>query len=306
MFDWNDLKHFLAVARHGSTLAAAKTLKLSQSTVHRRITELESRLGRQLVTRSPTGYRLTELGEEMVAYAARVEEAVLAFERRVAATQMGLEGSVKITCPEAVGIRLMRSSLIAKFHDRHPNLHLEFVMSDKLLDLAKGEADVAIRAAEPTDENLFGRRIADTPWGIYASHAYLLRHSRPNSMAEIDRHAVILFDVELGQHLSNQWFRSVAPNARVGARCNSITASISAAKSDVGLATLPIVVGDAEGDLVRIFGPIPQLTTHFYLLMHRDLRSAPRVRTFFEFMIENLPTVRPLLSGKIKIERGKC
>ena len=87
MFDWNDLRHFLAVARYGSTLAAAKALNVNQSTVHRRLDELEKRLGRQLVVRQPTGYRLTELGQDMLTYVERVEEAVQSFERRLAEAQ---------------------------------------------------------------------------------------------------------------------------------------------------------------------------------------------------------------------------
>jgi DNA-binding transcriptional LysR family regulator len=87
MFDWNDLKYLLAVARAGSTLAAAKSLRVNQSTVHRRLQELEKRLGCELVKRYPTGYRLTELGEHVHAYATRVEEAVANFERSVSPPQ---------------------------------------------------------------------------------------------------------------------------------------------------------------------------------------------------------------------------
>jgi DNA-binding transcriptional LysR family regulator len=139
MFDWNDLRHFLAVARFGSTLAAAKALNVNQSTVHRRLDELEKRLGRQLVVHQPTGYKLTELGQDMVTYAERVEEAVQAFERRLAASDTGITGSVRVTCPEAIGVRLLHSPFVAKFNERYPDLRVEFIISDKLLDLAKAK-----------------------------------------------------------------------------------------------------------------------------------------------------------------------
>jgi DNA-binding transcriptional LysR family regulator len=295
MFDWNDLRYFLTVARHGSTLRAASALQVSQSTVHRRLQELERRLGHQLVARGPTGYKVTELGADVVAYAAQVEEAVLAFERRLTSSQKSPEGSVKITCPEAVGVRLMASTLAAKFHDQFPKLQLEFIISDKLLDLGKREADIAIRATGPTDEALFGRKIADTLWAIYASPTYLERYGKPNDVSDLNRHSVILFDVELARHSSNHWLKAVAPDARVGARCNSITASVSAAKSSVGLAALPVVIGDLDTHLVRVLGPIPELTTPFYLMTHRDLRHSPRVKSCFDFIIENLSIIRPLL-----------
>jgi DNA-binding transcriptional LysR family regulator len=305
MFDWDDLKYFLAVARHGSTLSAAKALSLSQSTVHRRLEELEERLGHRLVLRSPAGYKLTDLGQEMVAYAERVEEAALAFGRRLSEAGIGLTGSVKVTCPEAVGSRLMRSSLIADFRQRFPVLSIEFVMSDKLLDLGKGQADIAIRGTEPRDEALICRRIADTPWAIYASKAYCLRKGTPHVITDIGEHDIALFDIELGQHLINQWFKQIAPSARIVARCNSISGLLAAAKSGIGLAALPVAVGDVEADLVEVLSPMPALTTHFYLVMHRDLRDAPRIRAFSAFVDENLSAFRAVLSGKPSPHAGQ-
>ena len=160
MFDWSDLRHFLAVARSGSTLAAARLLGVNQSTVHRRLQELERQIGHRLVKRHPTGYRLTELGEEIRTYAERVEDAVADFERRVSAWGKEVRGTIKVTCPEALGPRLMSSRLIDEFAVRFPGLRAEFVMSDKVLDLAKGEADIAFRALASVDGSLVGRKIA--------------------------------------------------------------------------------------------------------------------------------------------------
>src|ERR1700751_2248049 len=98
MFDWNDLRHFLAVARHGSTIAAAKSLRLSQSTVHRRLAELEKRVGRHLVIRHATGYRLTEFGAELRPLVEQVEKAVGAIERYLAAAEDKPAGAVRVTC----------------------------------------------------------------------------------------------------------------------------------------------------------------------------------------------------------------
>ena len=296
MFDWNDLKHFLAVACCGSTIAAAKALNVNQSTVQRRLDELEKRVGRQLVLRQPTGYKLTELGQDMVTYAEHVERAVQAFERRLVASDTRLTGSVRVTCPEAVGVRLLHSPLIAKFNERYPGLRVEFLISDKLLNLAKGEADIAIRATAPFDEALFGRKIAETPWGIYASKAYIERAGAITNVADIARHSVVLFDIE--QHVTKTWLQSVAPEARVAARCNSMAALLSAAKSGVGLTALPMTIGDSDTSLVLMLGPISSLTTNFYLLMHEDMKTTPRVRALFDFFVEELNIVRPILMGE--------
>ena len=299
MFDWNDLKHFLAVARHGSTIAAAKALNVNQSTVHRRLNELEKRLGRQLVVRQPTGYRLTELGQDIVTYAEAVEAAVLTFERRLAASDIGLTGSIKLTCPEAVGVRLLQSPFIAKFNERYPSLRVDFVISDKLLNLAKGEADIAIRATAPFDKSLFGRKIAETPWGIYATEAYIERIGAITGIADIARHSVVLLDIE--RHITKTWLQSVAPEAHVAARCNSFSALLSAAKSGVGLAALPMTIGGGEPSLVCLLGPISGLTTNFYLLMHQDMKTTPRVRALFDFFIEELDIVQPILAGESSV-----
>jgi DNA-binding transcriptional LysR family regulator len=221
--DWNHFRHFLAVARHGSTIAASKALNVSQSTVHRHVTELEKSVGRHLVVRHATGYRLTELGADLQPFAQRVEEAVLAFERQVRASDEAPDGLVRLTCSESIGYRLLHSMLLDRLRDRHPRLHVELVMTDHFLDLSKGEADVAVRAGEPDDDTLVGRKIADVPWGVYASRSYVERHGRLASAEEINRHAVIGFDGDIKNHHAGRWLRAVAPRSTVAARSNTVT-----------------------------------------------------------------------------------
>src|SRR5437016_7882514 len=148
MFDWNDLRYFLAVARHNSTIAAGKALGLSQSTVQRRVNELERRIGRQLMARHPTGYRLTEFGEALLPYAERVETAVSDLELRVKDTARELTGIIRVTCPEPIVYRMTKSSMVDRFHNRHPGLRIEFVTSDRYFDLYKGEEDVVFRSGD--------------------------------------------------------------------------------------------------------------------------------------------------------------
>src|SRR3569832_1387303 len=286
MFDWNDLRHFLAVARLGSTLAAAKALNVNHPTVHRRLDELEKRLGRNLVARHSTGYKLTELGQDIVGYAERVEEAVQAFERRVAASHTELAGTIRVTCPEVLGFKLMQSALIEKFNARYPGLRVEIIVSDKYLDLGKGEADVAFRACAPfpTDSTLFGRKIAPSPWAVYASKAYVARHGGISGGEEINRHAVIQFESTMRDHAAARWLQSAAPTANVIARGSSIHAALTEVKSGVGVGVLPVNLGDIENDLVRLFGPIPNLPSDVYLLIHEDLKEISCVRAFFVFV----------------------
>src|SRR5689334_7932672 len=149
MLDWTDLRYFLAAAREGSTLAAARKLRVNQSTVHRRLAALEKALGCSLVERHPTGYRLTVLGNQLRSYAERVEDDIGALQRHVAASDRGMIGRIRMTCSTAVGHRLMKSGLLDAFSKRHPGLKVELVMTERLLSLAAGDADVAIRGGVP-------------------------------------------------------------------------------------------------------------------------------------------------------------
>jgi len=297
MFDWDDLRYFLAVAHHRSTHAAARALKVNQSTVNRRLAELERRIGRALFKRLPTGYRLTELGQDMVAHAERVEQAVLAFERHLEDSQREAVGVIRVTCPEPLVYRITQSSLLERFHARHPGLRVEFVMSDRYLDLAKGEADVALRSGDTLDGELVGRKIADSYWAVYAGRSYIERHGRPARVEDLERHALIGFDESMADHRAAKWLRRVAPNAKIVARNNSVLGLLYAAKSGVGVAPLPTALGDEEADLVRVLGPIPELARIWRLLTSPELRRTPRVSAFFDFIGDEIEALRPILTG---------
>lgn len=296
MFDWNDLKYLLAIARHHSTIAAGKSLGLSQSTVHRRLVELERRIGRQLVTRHTTGYRLTEFGEQLLPHAERIEATVDDFERQVTGAARDLSGVIRVTCPEPIVYRMTQSKLIDRFHARHPKLRVEFVTSDRYLDLSKGEADVAFRSGD-TDDELVGRKIADSFWAVYASRAYIERHGKPEREEDLSRHLLVGFDESLSDHRAAKWLKEVAPDAKMSARNNSVLGLVYAVKSGVGLGPLPTALGDAEQDLVRVLGPIPELARSWRLLTHTDLRRTPRISAFFDFIIEERESLKSILTG---------
>jgi DNA-binding transcriptional LysR family regulator len=127
MLEWDDLRYFLAFARAGSMQAAGKALGVNQSTVQRRVAELEERVGRRLVERHLGGYRLTELGGELRPAAESVESAVAAFERRLAACDKGPTGTIRVTCGTILANRLQRTPLIDLFHKRNPGLRRAYV-----------------------------------------------------------------------------------------------------------------------------------------------------------------------------------
>ena len=295
MFAWDDLKYFLAFAREGSMQGAAKALGVNQSTVQRRISELEDRLGRRLVERYLSSYRLTELGAELRPRAESVEAAIAAFERHLAAYDKDLMGTIRVTCGSILADRLQRTTLIDQFHKLYPDLHVELVISDRFLDLSKGEADVAIRLGAPQDESLAGRRIADAPWAVYASRAYVKRHGRPQSPKDIERHLVVACGDAIAHYPGARWLHSIAPNATIASRSDNWPGLVLAVKSGAGLAALLAFQGDSEKDLVRVIDDIG-LVTPYYLLMHRDMQQSPRVRAFADFVEAEIKSFRALVT----------
>ena len=297
MFDWNDLRHLIAVSRHGSTLAAARALGVNQSTVHRRIAELERRVGLTLVKRHPTGYRLSELGETLIEAVLAVDTAVVAVERQVLAIRHDLRGVIRLTCPEPTVSRLAASGLLDRFHARYPDLSVEFVTSDRYLDLAKGEADVAFRSGEPTDETLVGRKICDSVWAIYASRSYVGEHGSPASIDDLAGHAMIGFDGIMQNHRVAKWLPAAVPNARIVSRNSSMLGTLSAVKAGLGIAPLPTTLGDAEETLVQVLPPVGELTRSWYVLTHPDLRRTPRIAAFVDHVMDDVPALRTALIG---------
>ena len=296
-FDWNDLRYFVVVAREGSTLAAAKALGVSQPTVQRRLAALENQIGCELIEHRPTGYRLTELGKELLPFAERVEQEAVAFARKLSTRDGSLSGTIRITCPEADLPRLLEP-VFDRFQSQYPGVQLEFLVTDRALDLAKGEADIALRGGQPKDGNLIGRKLADALWLLYASRAYVERHGQPENLADFAKHSIVVYTGALSELGPGQWLRSIAPSAKIAAFSNSVSGALSAARSGIGLAMLPAVAGSPENDLVCVWHPQPEVTEPFTLLVHPDLRKIPRVRALLDFVGEEIPTIRALFRGE--------
>jgi DNA-binding transcriptional LysR family regulator len=296
MSHWDDIKYFLAFARTGSMAAAATKLGVNQSTVQRRLAALEERLGRRLLARRRGGYSLTESGEELRRSAERIEEAVSAFERDAVALDKGLTGAVRVTAPGDFAEVLRKSGLVDTFHSRHPELRLELLVTDRCLDLSKGEADIAIRAGEPRDEALVGRKILDVQWAVYASRSYIERHGAPKCVEDINQHFVVVCDDSQSECRATRWLRSVAPRAKIAVRCETGHEQVGLVKSGAGLAPMLTYKGDA--DLIRVIDSIG-FVTPFYLLMHKDIQRNPRIRAFADFVGSEIKAFRALLLGRL-------
>ncbi len=292
-FDWNDLRYLLAVAREGSTLGAAKALHVNQSTVQRRLSELEQRLGCNLTERHPAGYRLTEEGRRLLPFATQVEEQAHALQRHAAAFNTRMCGSVRVTCSTAIAFRLTKSALLDEFSRLYPGIIITLLMTEHVLDLSKGEAEIAIRGGSTKAEGLIGKKIAEVPWAIYASKSYVERHGHA-TLEDLDRHSIIEFTGELAGMAAARWLPARAPNAQVVGQASNVPSVLLAVKSGVGIAPLPVPLAELDSDFVQVFGTSSELRYPIFLLVHEDLRRIPRVAAFFDFCVKNL---RPVLTG---------
>lgn len=294
MFNWDDLRYLLAVADHGSTLAAARALGINQSTVQRRLSGLEAALGLRLVERLPSGYQLTAAGAAVLPAARVAATAIAGFAQQAA--EAAHAGILRLTCPEPIAIRLARAGFVDRFHARHPAIRIQFVLADRYIDLSKGEADVAFRSGD-TDGELIGRKVADSIWAIYASRDYVERNGAPQSIADLRTLPLIALDQSLASHRLSLWLNEIAPDAHYAVRTDSVLALVSSAKAGVGIAALPVALGDAEPDLIRVLGPVAELTRAWRVLAHPDARNLPRVAAFFDFVVSETDALKPVLSG---------
>jgi DNA-binding transcriptional LysR family regulator len=270
-FNWDDLKPFLAVARAGSTLGAAKLLGLSQPTVQRRIAALEKSLGRQLVERYPSGYRLSPLGAELFSRAKQIENAVDDFSRHIQLHDGALAGTIRVTCAEPL-VPAVVTPIVDAFQAQHPGVRVELLITERLVDLTRGKADIAVRgyadAPHGQYENaLIQRKLVDLPWALYASRNYVERFGKPAVPEEIGRHAIVAPDGVFSRAGAARWLRTIAPNALVSARSSSLLGLLGSVRSGSGLAMLPKGIGEPDPELVRIIEPNPPVIDSLYLLM---------------------------------------
>jgi DNA-binding transcriptional LysR family regulator len=287
-FDWNDLRHFLAVAESGSTLAAGRRLRVSQTTVARRVAALERTLGLALFERRQAGYALTSVGEALVTQARVVERAADGFADAAQAQARDVAGVVRLTAPEVYAMTLLHP-ILADLHDAHPALRIELDTSDALLDLAAGEADIAFRVVRDLEgAGLVARRIADDLWGIYCSRGYAETRGLPTRRAELPGHPFIGGGEAGVWKVYGSWLAENGLTDAIAFHHPSVTGLLTAVRAGLGLAVLPCFVADRQPDLVRCLPPIVGRNRGVWLVAPERLRHAPRVRLALDFLAERL------------------
>lgn len=298
--DWNEPRMVLAVAREGNLVRAAKTLGVDHSTVFRRLNTLEKKLGTLLFERIPGGaYQLTSVGERMAAAAECMEDEALAFERDVAGRDRHLSGLLRVTSAETLAYRVLTPHLAA-FRKAHPGIVVEFAIDNRILNLSRREADVALRPQRPKEGDLWGRKIAGVAWAVYCARAYLdSNRFKISNFKHLSRHPLIGWDEEAPRFGAADWLEQTATANAFVYRTASLVNQLLAAKAGIGLAVLPCYLGDPEPDLARVVAkPISELAAELWIVTHTDIRNTTRVRAFFDFVCGRLAKERDLFEGR--------
>jgi DNA-binding transcriptional LysR family regulator len=283
MFAWDDLRLVLAIERSGNLAAAASAIGVNHSTMFRRLTALEKEIGSKLFERLATGYRATESGRRLLEAAERMETEAIALDRELTGRDTRLTGQLRVTCSETLAYSILIEEM-SRFRKAYPGITIDLIVDNKVIDLSRREADVALRATRPSQGDLFGRKLNDIHWGLYASKAYLKDHPAPKRLADIEQHALIGWSETSPQTKAADWLAGTAPLTAISFRASGIVNQLIGAREGLGIALLPTYLAGAEPGLVRVFGPIKDLTTELWIVTHRSLKDTARVRAFMEIV----------------------
>jgi DNA-binding transcriptional LysR family regulator len=291
--DWDDARIFLAVARHGSLRAAGRALGLSQPTVGRRLAAFERTFGGPtLFDRLPDGLRLNAAGEALIAAAERLEGAALALERRRVAGSPTLSGTVRVSVGEWAEGLLARHCGRADGDGLPAGITLELVESPQTANLARRDADLALRHGVPEAGNLFVSKV-----GIIAGALYCRRDSGVIGVRRGEHW--IAYTEEQAHFISARWLdqRIRSTGGQVVLRASHLAMRTEAIRAGVGIGLLPCYAGDVEPLLDRVTDPVAELAADYWVIVHRDLRRAACVRAVIDWIRGIFERHRAALAG---------
>jgi DNA-binding transcriptional LysR family regulator len=288
MLDWNDLRYFLGVADHGSTLAAGRALRVSQTTVARRIAALEQAIGFPLFEKRQAGYALTPAGEQLLDRARQVDSAATAFAEAAAAEKRDTSGTVRITTQEIFAVALL-APMLRELHEQHPEIMIELDDSQHFRDLGEGEADIALRSAYgDLGSGVVGRRLGEDNWTLYCSRDYAAKHGVPTTRAQLRKHGFIGGGGPKLWRAYSAWLHDLGLDDRIIMHHASAMGMMSAIRSGLGIAVLPTIIADADPDLIQCLPPKGGHGRSLWLVTHERCRHTPRVRVAIDFLYERL------------------
>ncbi|MGL4239143.1 MAG: LysR family transcriptional regulator [Beijerinckiaceae bacterium] len=282
--DWNDLKYFLAMVRHGRLTAAARQLGVNHSTVERRITALEKALSAKLFERPPSGFELTAKGQELVPFAEEIESRWLVAASEISGADVTLSGSVRIGAPDGLGMYFLARRL-ADLSVRYPELDLELVAMPQVLNPSKREADIAVGFTRPMQGHLTSRKLTDYTLSLYATTGYLEACGAPGDVTELRGSSMIGYIKDLIFVKELDYLSDIDAGLQPRLTSTNIVAQQIMALQGHGIAVLPDFMARQSPELQLVL-PDVKLTRSYYISYSNSLANLLRIRTVIDAMMD--------------------
>lgn len=284
---WELYRSFLGVMTEGSLSGAARALGVAQPTVGRHIAALEKALGLALFTRSQLGLQPTEAAHALKVHAQDMESTAAALERAASGQGDGVRGSVRVTASEVVGVEVL-PTMLAGLRAQHPGLNIELMLSNRVQDLLRREADIAVRMTPPKQGVLVARRIGRIEVGMHATAAYLAEHGTPRRIDELAGHTLIGYDQATAYVRAAGRALPGLKRQSFALRADSDLAQLALIRAGAGIGLCQVALARREPQLVRVLPSKFSLPLETWVTMHEDLRNSPRCRVTFDALVEGL------------------
>ena len=280
------MRFFKEVVSAGNVSLASKRLGVNQSTVSRRIAELEKKLGKFLFERTTSGWVITPAGESIVGLTEDMSERVREIERKIKADSEEVRGLLRITSVDVCLKQLMIPAIVS-FTKLYPEVDIELITSENPLNLASREADIALRGTSEPPLNLVGKHIGKVAISVYGNKQFLKR-KEPQCITWVGDGITI-----------PPWIKKNHPKVKRPIRTNSAIAMLEMCQQGVGIAQLPCLLGETAKSLVKI--PVGFVESGFdlWVLSHVDLRTTVRVRLFRDHLVQYLMNNIDLIEGRV-------
>jgi len=284
---WDELRTFVEVARDGSLSSAARRLGITQPTVGRHIDALEAALGLTLFTRSSRGLTPTPAPLALEPHVEAMAAAAAALARAASGEAAADRGAVRVTASEIVGVEVL-PPMLAAFHAAHPGIAIELALTNRTQDLARRDADIAVRMVRPTQSGLVARRIGSSRISLFAHRDYLARFGEPRSLADLASHCVIGFDRDNSAFRGLGGYAGALTRESFWLRCDSDLGQLAALRAGVGIGGCQDNIARRMPELVAVMPSAFHYALEVWLVMHEDLKATRRVRLLFDHLAMGL------------------
>ncbi|SHO49685.1 LysR family transcriptional regulator [Desulfopila aestuarii] len=288
--NWDDMRFFLALCRTQSFVSAAIDLKVTHSTVARRISALENSLATQLFHRTEKGCRLTPAGEMLLPHAEQLESTVINLTESVAGKNNQLSGSIRIGAPDGLG-NCFLASCLTELQTLQPILEVELIAVPMYYSLSKREIDILITVRKPTTGNIVARKLTNYRLGLFATSGYLANQSRIRNREDLRGHRFIGYIGDLLYDQDLEFLEEVSPGLKAHFRSSTVIAQLNAVLEGAGIGVIPYFMAYGHPALVPIL-PEHYLERSFWLQVNPDSRQLARVRTTIDFIAANIEKSR--------------